>query len=79
MNIEDIEVIRNYNTDELEVHISSVINASEPLACIISQDGETVKQFKLLEGKNIIPLDEFLYKNYSVRITNKSNVVNYAL
>ncbi len=79
MSISDIEVIRNYNTDELEVHISSSINTPEPIACIISSGGETVKQYNLLKGKNIIPLDEFLYKNYSVRITNKSNVVNYAL
>ncbi len=79
MDTGDIEIIRNYNTDELMVYVNELINNSGQVASIIACGGETIEDFSLSEGKNIIPLKSFLYKNYSIRITSKNNVVHYAL
>ena len=79
MPFRNIEVIRNYNKEELLVNIKFDDNRKDAQAHIVSSSGETIEHFTLSEGENIIPLKEFLYKNYSFRIANDSNVVHYAL
>jgi hypothetical protein len=55
-------------------HEAEIYTACISSAAIINNTGATIDRIELKAGINIIKIDQYINKNYSIRVANGNNV-----